>query len=373
MKRARTSRVLTQKDTVMFRTTLQALATSFCLTSCIAAHAANTVFFDGSQIATDVTSGVTSDTISSEGYLFTYTRDKLFTGGTGAPIGRQVRVPWPAGVEAQAVTTPPPGVTDHKAKITLRRVEGDVFDLTAFTARLLANTWGTGGAIEIMPILNGEDAFNDPLYFDVSGSYGNTFSYDTSPNHLGSTALLTGYDRYDITLFVDFLLTSLTLNSAGVAEVPGDYDADGILDVSDIDLQAVAMKEPHSSLAIFDENGDGTVNESDRQIWVHVHASTWFGDANLDAEFNTSDFVQVFEAGKYETLQEASWSEGDWDGNGFFDTGDFVKAFEDGGYEQGPRMNAMAVPEPGAWAMLMIGLALGLPSKRGRRARAKPF
>ena len=135
----------------MLRTTLQALATSFCLFSCIAAVAASTVFFDSSQVATDVASGVTSDTISSSGYLFTYTRDKLFTGGTGEPIGRSVRVPWPEGVEAQAVTTPPPGVTDHKAQITLQRVDGDVFDLTAFTAKLLANTFGTGGSIEIMP------------------------------------------------------------------------------------------------------------------------------------------------------------------------------------------------------------------------------
>jgi len=28
-------------------------------------------------------------------------------------------VAWPVGVEAQAVTTPPPGVTDYKARITL--------------------------------------------------------------------------------------------------------------------------------------------------------------------------------------------------------------------------------------------------------------
>ena len=43
-------------------------------------------FFDPSQIAPLVSSGVTSDTISSSGYLFTYTRDKLFTGGIGLPV-----------------------------------------------------------------------------------------------------------------------------------------------------------------------------------------------------------------------------------------------------------------------------------------------
>lgn len=181
------------------------------------AHASTVVFFDPSQVATDVASGVTSDTISSNGYVFTYTRDKLFTGGIGLtdPIGRPVRVAWPDGVEAQAVTSGPnPG----KAQIVITRVDGDVFDLTAFTARLLANTSGTGGAIEIMPSLNGEDGFNDPLYFDASGNAGNSFSYDESPSYLGSTALLKGFDRYSIDLFVDFALTGLTLEGAPVPE-----------------------------------------------------------------------------------------------------------------------------------------------------------
>lgn len=176
--------------------------------------AESTIFFDPCQIATLEDSGVTSDTISSRGFLFTYTRDKLFTGGTGQPIGRPVRIPWPDGVEAQAVTTPPPGVTDYKARITIRRVDGHVFDFTAFTAKLLANTAGAGGAIEIMPLVNGEDAFADPLYFDVTGYYGQTFSYDTTPNPWGSTALLTGYDTYKVALYVDFAFVALTLNCA---------------------------------------------------------------------------------------------------------------------------------------------------------------
>ena len=348
----------------MFRSTSWVVAVVFSLCSCAASDATTTVFFDSSQVAVDVASGVTSDTISSSGYLFTYTRDKLFTGGIGMtePIGRPVRVPWPQGVEAQAVTTPPPGVTNYKARIRLQRVDGDVFDMTAFTAKLLANTVGTGGSIEIMPLLNGEDAFSDPLYFDASGIAGNTFSYDTTPNYLGSTALLTGFDRYDINLFVDFALTSLTLNSAATWQLPGDYDADGMLGVSDIDLQAVAMHEPQPNLTVFDENADGAVNKNDRLIWVHAHAGTWVGDANLDGQFNSADFVHVFAAGNYETGQFAGWAEGDWNGDGQFASSDFIAAFEDGGYELGLRMQV--VPEPGAATLSVIGLALWLIVRR---------
>lgn len=194
------------------RTCIVAMVAS-CFFVSIPVHAVVTVFFDPCQSATLLNSGVTSDTISSSGYEFTYTRDKLFTGGTGQVIGRQVRVPWPDGVEAQAVTTPPPGVTDHKARMTIRRVDGNVFDLTAFTVKILANTAGAGGAIEIMPLVNGEDAFNDPIAFDVSGYYGQTFSYDTSPNPWGSTALLTGFATYKIALYVDFAMVDLMFAS----------------------------------------------------------------------------------------------------------------------------------------------------------------
>ncbi len=174
------------------------------------ATAGTTAFFDPSQIATLVATNTTSDIISSEGYLFEYTRDKLFTGGVGLtnPVGRAVRIPWPDGVEAQYVTT-----STNNARIIVRRVDGAVFDLTSFTAHLLANA-GAGRAIEIVPLLNGQEPLNDPLFFDVSGNYGNEFSYDTSPNHLGSTAALTNYDAYVINLTLDYALTALTLESA---------------------------------------------------------------------------------------------------------------------------------------------------------------
>jgi hypothetical protein len=189
------------------------VASALCilLGSCDA-RAVTTVFFNGSQPTNLVATNATSDTISTEGYLFTYTRDKLFTGGTSNVIGRPVRVFWPDGLEAQYVTAgPSPG----KAKITVRRVDGAVFDLTAFTAKLLANA-GAGRAIEIVPFLNGQEPLNDPLYFDVSGNYGQVFSYDTSPNYLGTTAALTNYDAYVINLTLDYALMSLTVVDASI-------------------------------------------------------------------------------------------------------------------------------------------------------------
>jgi hypothetical protein len=171
-------------------------------------HATMIDFFDASQSYALVESGTTFDTVLTEGYLITYTRDKLFTGGLeGGPIGRPVSIDWPTGLQAQAVTAGPnPGV----AKFMIRRLDVDVFDMPAFTFKLLANTFGTGASVEIMPKLDGEDAFADPVMFNASGSAGMSFSYDTTtPVFLGNTSTLQDSDTSDVKLFVDFAFTDL--------------------------------------------------------------------------------------------------------------------------------------------------------------------
>jgi len=276
----------------MFRFAYLTVAALICFTCCAPAHAATVTFFDPSQIATLVAEGTTWDKIRSNGYYYTYTRDKLFTGGIGPdPIGRYVRIPWPEGVEAQAVTTPPPGVTDYKARITLSRVDGDVFDLTAFTAKLLANTAGAGGSIEIMPLLNGEDGFNDPLYFNATGYYGQTFSYDETPNYLGSTALLKGFDTYKIGLYVDFALVGLTLEGALIPPPPGDYNTNGSVDAADYvvwrmspndfggDPEGYTTWRAHFGQAAGSGSGAGTnaaVAEPATPVLLMFAAASWF-------------------------------------------------------------------------------------------------
>ena len=88
------------------------------------------------------------------------------------------------------------------------------------------------------------------------------------------------------------------------------------------------------------------------------------GDANLNQKFNSSDLVQVFVAGKYETREDAGWEEGDWNGDQRFSTGDLIAAFDNGGYEAGPLAAELnAVPEPSG-ALLMLVSLLGLRGAR---------
>ena len=248
-----------------------------CAASIIAsaALAGVTTFFSPSQVATNPASGATSETYVSDGYRFVVTRDKLFTGGTGHIIGRIVRVPWPQGMEAQAVTTPPPGVTDYKARMTITREDGKVFDWNVLTFKLLANTAGAGASLEIMPTVNGEDAFADPIYFLATGYYGSSFSYNETPNYWGCTAPLKGFATYKVTLYVDFALTALTFTA--VVPCPADLNADTFVDDADFVIFAEAYNTldcadpamPASCPA--DLNADSFVDDADFVLFAEAY------------------------------------------------------------------------------------------------------
>ena len=189
------------------------LAACACLLGAPAARAVTNLFFTGSQAATVVSSNINAITIQSGDYRFTYTVDGYWAPCSGCTsTGRFFSVFWPTGIQAQAITAGP--LTNSGANITIKRTDGKRFDLWAFTGKLLANTWGTGGAFEIMPQLNGEDALNDPLMFDCSGSAGQSFPH---------TPRLAGYDTYKIHLWVDWALTALTLVDTNPPTPPASF------------------------------------------------------------------------------------------------------------------------------------------------------
>lgn len=188
-----------------------------------------------------------------------------------------------------------------------------------------------------------------------------------------------GFERATVD-FAEVLVYSQALNDAdrqaiesyldkkyfGSASVPGDFNNDGELTVIDIDLLTEASGAGSTDLK-FDVNNDQLVNGDDVKFWAKQLKKTWIGDADVNMEFNSADFVQVFGAGKYETGQQAVWSEGDWDGSGKFDSTDFVAAFSDGGYEQGAPQNAVsAVPEPSTTFLLLLA-AMSLIARSARK------
>jgi len=71
------------------------------------------------------------------------------------------------------------------------------------------------------------------------------------------------------------------------------------------------------------------VDLDDLKILVEDCLQSKIADADLNGAFNSSDFVYVFRAGKYEDTVDdnANWSEGDWNCDGDFTSRDLVFAF----------------------------------------------
>jgi hypothetical protein len=149
--------------------------------------------------------------------------------------------------------------------------------------------------------------------------------------------------------------------SLAVVAAPGvpvlcDVNGDGSCDVSDVDAMTQNVL-----------TGERTAEERTALIQLRMPQGfeTYFGDSNLDGNFNSNDLVTVFTAGQYEDAidDNSGWAQGDWDGDLDFTSSDLIAAFTDGGYERGPRADVNAVPEPSGFVLLTLAL-LGIANMR---------
>jgi len=178
---------------------------------------------------------------------------------------------------------------------------------------------------------------------------------------------LTGPYRWDESkLYTTGEVTLLGLS------LQGDLNYDNVLTARDIDLLTTAIRNSDTN-PLYDINRDGQVTSEDHRFWVEEIRKTWFGDANLDGQFNSGDLVLAFQAGLYEDAipGNATWARGDWNGDGDFGSSDLVSAFQGGGSQLGPRAAlqdaTVPVPEPSAGLLGVIACLVGRPL--WRRAR----
>ena len=91
------------------------------------------------------------------------------------------------------------------------------------------------------------------------------------------------------------------------------------------------------------------------------------GDVDLTGAVNVFDLVSINGSGKYGTGAASVWSQGDFNYDGVTNVFDLVSVNTAGAYGQGNYFPASpsgaslgsvaAVPEPGSWALLTLGVA----------------
>lgn len=229
---------------------------------------------------------------------------------------------------------------------------------------------------------NTTDAIDDKFPFDVEqviqlDSYsdrlvGHLWRVDDPASVVSATWVPADGVKESLPTFYGNFSTEASFREVIVATeaigVGGDFNTDGHIDILDVDALLTAVKSGENDPR-FNLSADVVVDTKDLGIWVHLIKNTYFGDANLDGEFNSSDFISVFGNGKYENGSEAGWGDGDWNGDSAFDSGDFIVAFQDGGYELGPRAITRAVPEPSNAILLWAGIVGAHGLCRIRRSR----
>lgn len=109
--------------------------------------------------------------------------------------------------------------------------------------------------------------------------------------------------------------------------IGGDFNADGALDVVDLDMlmhDVFLTLSDQGNPDVFDLNGDNTVDLNDRDAWLAAAGaanlqsglSYLVGDANLDGLTNIMDY-QIWTANKFSS--STKWSDGNFNGDGVID------------------------------------------------------
>ena len=177
----------------------------------------------------------------------------------------------------------------------------------------------------------------------LSGEVGLTVSdrslmHVTRTDELVDTEVLV-FERVDVSSFVDLDENGeqdfLGLSDGGVTlvlrQLPGDFDDDRNIDISDLDILLANVGSRTDMSEQFDLNHDLRIDQHDVDYWIANAVRTRRGDTNLDGRVDFGDFLEL--AANFGHT-EARWSQGDFNGDGVVDFADFLLMAANFGFER---------------------------------------
>ncbi len=120
-----------------------------------------------------------------------------------------------------------------------------------------------------------------------------------------------GYSQY--ATLGQYTITGTMLTS------PGDLNHDSVVDAQDIDLLRIAILTSDDD-PVYDLNGNGVVDQLDKDHLIYNILRTNYGDANLDQVVDTLDY-QIWVTNNFQT--GTGWATGDFTGDFVTDASDF--------------------------------------------------
>jgi hypothetical protein len=207
-------------------------------------------------------------------------------------------------------------------KTSVSGLADGAYDLFAFFWADQTNDWrilagSSAGNLQLVRDKFAQQA--EASQFDASGigalSGGGAFLYRT---YIGRSVVTTGSA---VNVFIDDFSppanTRAWYDGIGYAlvSVGGDFDADGIVNATDITRlnQQLALGDPSADL-----NSDSAVNSSDRDFMITSILQTYYGDADLDGDVDVADLGAL--ASNWQSIGE--WPAGDFSGDGQIDVAD---------------------------------------------------
>ena len=209
--------------------------------------------------------------------------------------------------EGSSLTSPSVATRDDDTELGLydaagNRVAIDDDGGTDFLSRL---SFGVGGA-------NGE--LTAGTYYVAVSAFNTSFGADNF--------VLSSDSDFVGDAVVNFNFTP------GTTAIDADFNDDGIIDGTDIDLLQANIATGPADPGMFDLTGDGQVTIADRNEWLAQAGAAnlasgnpyLLGDANLDGFVDTSDF-NIWNGSNF--TFNSNWTNGDFNADGVVDASDF--------------------------------------------------